>query len=103
MLKLMRRLLILIALCSALAVVTSTGGVRVQARDNCMSCFAACDQEYDACMEWGMGCPYANEGACFPSQSYWFTISGINCASYAAGDCGAAQRNCSVDCADSCP
>jgi hypothetical protein len=102
MLKLMRRLSILITLCSALAVVTSISGVRVEARNNCATCFTACEQEYNACEEWGAGCPYDNDNETFPSQSFWFTFGGINCPSYYAGDCAAAQRHCSIDCADNC-
>ena len=102
MLKLMRKLLILMILCLALVVVTSTRSVRVKARVNCAPCFAACDQELAACNEWGMGCPYPNEGEIYISESYWFRAWGINCASYAAGDCAAAYRLCSSDCADNC-
>lgn len=101
MLKLTRRLLVLTILCAVLFVVTSTPGVSVQAR-SCQSCFTACDQEWEACEEWGLGCPYPNEGEIYISQSYWFMAWGINCASYAAGDCYAAFRLCSNTCAENC-
>lgn len=100
MLKLMRQLLVLTILSSALFVVTSTTSVSVQARS--CPCFTACEQEWAACEEWGLGCPYPNEGEIYISDSPWFMAWGINCASYAAGDCYAAFRLCSNDCAENC-
>lgn len=99
--RLTRKLFTLAVLCIALFTL-SAPDVTVEARFNCASCFSACDQELAACNEWGSGCPYPNEGEIYLSDSGWFRTMSINCASYAAGDCYAAYRLCSSDCADNC-
>lgn len=102
MLKLMRKILILAALCSAFIAVP-TPGVKVKAQmNNCAACFAACDQERTSCFEWGMGCPYPNENEFYPSESYWFRVGPITCSGYYYGDCETAYRNCSADCFNFC-